>query len=84
MDVKARNARPLPSYFGYGKGLTYCSWTSDQLSQFGTKVIPSTVRNATYVVDGILGNEMDLPVGEHTVDTHGFTVMWTLSRLPAV
>jgi TnpA family transposase len=36
-------------------------------------VIPSTVRDATHVLDGILGNETDLPIGEHTVDTHGFT-----------
>jgi len=37
------------------------------------EVIPSTVRDATYVLDEILGNETELPVAEHTVDTHGFT-----------
>ncbi len=73
VDVKAKNARPLPRYFGYGRGLTYYSWTSDQFSQYGTKVIPSTVRDATYVLDGILGNETELPVLEHAVDTSGFT-----------
>ena len=36
-------------------------------------MIPSTVRDATYVLDGILGNETELPLFEHTVDTHGFT-----------
>lgn len=73
VDVKAKNARALPRYFGYGKGVTFYSWTSDQFSQFGAKVIPSTVRDATYVLDGILGNETDLPIAEHTVDTTGFT-----------
>jgi TnpA family transposase len=73
VDVKARNAAALPRYFGYGKGVTFYSWTSDQFSQYGTKVIPSTVRDATYVLDEILGNETELPVAEHTVDTHGFT-----------
>jgi TnpA family transposase len=73
VDVKARNARAIPRYYGYGKGITHYSWTSDQYSQYGAKVIPSTVRDATYVLDGILGNETDLPIGEHTVDTHGFT-----------
>lgn len=73
VDVKAKNARMIPKYFGYGKGVTFYSWTSDQFSQYGAKVIPSTVRDATYVLDGILGNETDLPVAEHTVDTHGFT-----------
>lgn len=79
VDVKARNARAIPRYYGYGRGVTHYSWTSDQYSQYGTKVIPSTVRDATYVLDGILGNETDFPISEHTVDTHGFTVMWTLS-----
>ena len=73
VDVKAKNARSIPRYFGYGKGVTFYSWTSDQFSQFGTKVIPSTVRDATYVLDGILGNETELPISEHAVDTTGFT-----------
>ena len=73
VDVKARNARAITRYYGYGRGVTHYSWTSDQYSQYGTKVIPSTVRDATYVLDGILGNETDLPILEHTVDTHGFT-----------
>ena len=73
VDVKARNARALPPYFGYGRGVTHYSWTSDQYSQYGAKVVPSTVRDATHVLDGILGNETDLAIGEHTVDTHGFT-----------
>lgn len=75
VDVKARNSRPLPRYFGYGKGVTFYSWTSDQFSQYGTKVIPSTVRDATHVLDGILGNETELPVLEHAVDTTGYTEM---------
>ena len=73
MDVKARNAAALPRYFGYGRGVTFYSWTSDQFSQYGTKVIPATVRDATYVLDEILGNETELPIAEHVVDTHGFT-----------
>ena len=73
VDVKARNARALSRYFGYGKGVTFYSWTSDQFSQYGTKVIPSTVRDATHVLDGILGNETELQILEHSVDTAGFT-----------
>jgi TnpA family transposase len=68
-----RKARTQPRYFGYGKGVTAYSWTSDQLSQFGTKVIPSTVRDATYVLDEILDNETDLDIVEHTSDTAGYT-----------
>lgn len=68
-----RNAQALPRYFGYGKGITFYTWTSDQYSQYGTKVISSTLRDATYVLDEILNNETELTIVEHTTDTHGYT-----------
>jgi TnpA family transposase len=70
---KVRNAVALPRYFGYGRGVTFYTWTSDQFSQYGTKVIPATVRDATYVLDEILDNETELPIVEHTTDTAGYT-----------
>ncbi|MGB0067237.1 MAG: transposase, partial [Isosphaeraceae bacterium] len=70
---KVRMATALPRYFGYGKGVTFYTWTADQFSQYGTKVIPATVRNATYVLDEILDNETELPLLEHTTDTAGYT-----------
>nr|WP_303652785.1 Tn3 family transposase [Paludisphaera mucosa] len=70
---KVRMATSLPRYFGYGKGVTFYTWTADQFSQYGTKVIPTTVRDATYVLDEILDNETELPLLEHTTDTAGFT-----------
>jgi TnpA family transposase len=66
-------AAALPRYFGYGKGVTFYTWTADQFSQYGTKVIPATVRDATYVLDEILDNETELPILEHTTDTAGYT-----------
>ena len=68
-----RNASALPRYFGYGRGVTFYTWTSDQFSQYGTKVIPATVRDATYVLDEILDNETELSLVEHTTDTAGYT-----------
>jgi TnpA family transposase len=70
---KVRNASALPRYFGYGEGITFYSWSSDQFSQYGTKVISSTIRDATYVLDEILNNETDLTILEHTTDTAGYT-----------
>jgi TnpA family transposase len=70
---KVRNAAALPRYFGYGKGITFYTWTSDQFSQYGTKVISATVRDATYVLDEILDNETELTILEHTTDTAGYT-----------
>ncbi|HIG74801.1 MAG TPA: Tn3 family transposase [Bacteroidetes bacterium] len=70
---KVRGATAIPRYFGYGRGITFYTWTSDQYSQYGTKVISTTVRDATYVLDEILDNETDLDVLEHTTDHAGYT-----------
>ena len=70
--VKAKNSTAIPRY-GYGQILTLYSWTSDQHSQWRCKPEPSTVRDATYVLDGLLDNETELPLFEHTTDTAGYT-----------
>jgi len=57
----------------YGRGVTFYSWSSDQHSQYRDEVIPSTVRDATYLLDGILDNETELMIVEHTTDTAGYT-----------
>ena len=43
---KNRLARPLPRDFAYATGVAFYSWSSDQLSQYGTKAIPATARDA--------------------------------------
>ncbi len=70
---KNRHARTFPPTLGYGQGLTFYSWTSDQLSQYGSKPVIITARDATYVLDAILGNETELAILEHTTDTAGAT-----------
>ena len=70
---KIRNASTIVKYFGFGRGVTFYTHTSDQYSQYGSKVITSTERDATYVLDEILANETDLEILEHTTDTHGYT-----------
>jgi TnpA family transposase len=47
---------------------------SDQHSTYDTKVIVATAPESHYVLDGILGNETDLPIAEHATDTHGATL----------
>lgn len=81
---KIRNAKSIPRYFGFGKGVTLYVHVSDQYSQYGAKSITSTERDATYVLDEILANETDLDIQEHTTDTHGYTdllfALFNLSR----
>ena len=70
---KNRKARSIRRDFDYRRGVTFYTWTSDQLSLYGGKAIVSTVRDATYVLDEILANETELPIIEHTTDTSGYT-----------
>ncbi len=50
----SQQARALPRYFGRDRGLTHYTFVSDQHTHFATRVIRTTVRDATYVLDGIL------------------------------
>lgn len=71
--VKSANAASLPRYLGQGRGITAYTHVSDQHTAYATKVIVATDRDATYVLDGWLDNETELPIVEHTADTNGFT-----------
>lgn len=73
VTVRTQNATPLPRYFGFGRGLTFLTWTSNQYSQYGTLVTPPTHREAAYTLDKILDNETELDIREHTTDTEGYT-----------
>lgn len=70
---KIRNAKTLPKYFGYGRGISIYTHTADQYSQFGSQIVSVNERDATYVLNEILANETDLVLDEHTTDTHGYT-----------
>src|SRR5262249_929994 len=70
---KTRHARRMPPPLGYGMGVTFYSGSADQLSQYGTKFVPVTVRDSTYVLDEICNNETEWPIREHTTDTAGAT-----------
>jgi TnpA family transposase len=56
------------------RGTTTYTHVSDQHSTYGTKVIPTTWREAVAVLDEIFGNPTDLPIAEHTTDTAGQTL----------
>src|SRR5277367_919029 len=70
---RSLTARALSRYF-LDEGTTTYTHVSDQHSTYGTKVIPTTWREAVAVLDEIFGNSTDLPLSEHTVDTAGQTL----------
>jgi TnpA family transposase len=59
--------------YGTDPGVTFYTHISDQYAPFHTKVIASTVRDATHVLDGLLYHESELRIEEHYTDTGGFT-----------
>jgi TnpA family transposase len=63
-----------PRYFGYyDRAVTVFTHMSDQFSVFAGRVISCSVREAIYVLDGLLENETVLRPREHMTDTHGYT-----------
>lgn len=59
--------------YGTNPGVTFYTHISDRYAPFHTKVITSTVRDATHVLDGLLYHESELRIEEHYTDTLGFT-----------
>jgi TnpA family transposase len=64
--------RVNPKY-GSEPGVQFYTHISDQYAPFHTRVINVGIRDATYVLDGLLYHESDLRIQEHYTDTSGFT-----------
>ncbi len=73
MRGKSLTGRALSRYFVH-EGLTSYTHISDQHSTYGTQIVVSTERDATFTLDEILGNTTELPIAEHTTDSHGQTL----------
>jgi len=59
--------------YGQEPGLQFYTHINDQYAPFYSRVINATVRDSTYVLDGLLHHESDLRIEEHYTDTAGFT-----------
>lgn len=59
--------------YGSSPGVQFYTHVSDKYAPFHTNVINVGVRDATYVLDGLLYHESDLQIEEHYTDTSGFT-----------
>ncbi|WP_454172860.1 Tn3 family transposase [Microbacterium maritypicum] len=59
--------------YGSAPGRLIYTHISDQYAPFHTQLVNVGVRDATYVLDGLLHHESDLQVREHYTDTAGFT-----------
>ena len=59
-------------YFGKGKGVTMYTFLDERHMLFYSTVISASDREAAYVIDGLLQNEV-IKSDIHSTDTHGFT-----------
>ena len=72
-----------PRYFGaLDRGITVYTHMSDQCTVFNTEILSCAVREAIYVLDGLLDNQNISRPFEHSTDTAGFTeVLFALCYL---
>jgi TnpA family transposase len=71
VPVRTLNAGPNPKYF-IGRGITYYNFTSDQFSGFHGIVIPGTLRDSLFILDGLLEQQTSLRPVEIMADTAGY------------
>lgn len=73
VPVRTINAGPNPRYFGVGRGVTYFNYTSDQFSGFHAIVIPGTLRDSLYILDGLLEQDTNLRPTEVMTDSASYS-----------
>lgn len=74
VPVRALNATFHPKYFASaGRGVAVYTHLSDLWIPFYTQVITCHVRQAPYILDGLLHHGTYLNPREHYTDTHGYT-----------
>jgi TnpA family transposase len=70
---KAESTGHINPKYGAEPGRTFYTHLSDQYAPYNAKAVNVGVRDATYVLDGLLYHESDLRIEEHYTDTAGFT-----------
>ncbi|MFA9396852.1 MAG: Tn3 family transposase [Clostridiaceae bacterium] len=71
--VKTTTSRANSKYFGRGRGVTYYNFVSDQFTGFHGIVIPGTLRDSMYLIEGILEQQTTLKPKEIMTDTAGYS-----------
>ena len=83
VPIRTLNAGPNSKYFPIGRGITFYNFTSDQFTGFHGIVIPGTLRDSLYILEGLLENQTELNPLEIMADTAGvsnlvFGLFWLL------
>ena len=73
VPVRTMHAGSNPKYFGMGRGVTYYNFVSDQFSGFQALLIPDTLRDSLYLLEGLLEQTTPLRPHEIMTDTAGYS-----------
>jgi TnpA family transposase len=73
VPVRTLNAGPNPKYFNTGRGVTYYNFTSDQFTGFHAIVVPGTIRDSLFILEGLLEQQTGLRPHEVMSDTAGYS-----------
>jgi TnpA family transposase len=73
VPVRTLNAGPNPKYFNTGRGVTYYNFTSDQFTGFHAIVVPGTLRDSLFILEGLLEQQTSLRPHEVMSDTAGYS-----------
>ncbi|KZY30270.1 hypothetical protein A3729_10845 [Oleiphilus sp. HI0043] len=73
VDVDCLHANHSYKYFGKDKGVTIYTFIDEKQSLFHNSVFSASDREAPYVIDGLLQNEVTDLKQVHSTDTHGYT-----------
>jgi TnpA family transposase len=81
--VRTINSGPNRKYCGSDRGITWYNFTSDQFSGFHGIVIPGTLRDSIFLLEGLLEQQTGLNPTEIMTDTTGtrdivFGLFWLL------
>lgn len=81
--IRTINAGPNRKYFGSSRGITWYNFISDQFSGFHGIVVPGTLRDSIFVLEGLLEQQTGLNPAEIMTDTAGasdmvFGLFWLL------
>ncbi len=72
IGVESLNANYSYKYFGKGKGVSVYSFIDESHRLFYSTVISSSEREAAYVIDGLMHNDV-VQSNIHSTDTHGYS-----------
>ena len=73
VPVRTLRAAYNSTYFHVERGVTYYNFTSNQFSGFHGIVIPGTLHDSPYVLDGLLEHQIELQHRQLMTDSAGYS-----------